>query len=338
MPPSTREIDDHLYRRIDASLSAALGWISDHFDSFSPFDEHDTYSSTRMKPFIELALLFGIYAAAGGDTGTPLARRVANLLREVSHRADFMDWVIRRPEEIVNYAELCAAMQELGVESQAIRASLQSAVDFGILAQVERLPHRKVEIRATLDWAGVIHSLPPIADLCTETILGQRISAPLLSDHAFYAITHVILFACRFGVLRSALPTWLSSRKVSTLLSDLIVISAQERNWDLLGELILSWDSLGFPDTGIATAGWESFLGAQRPDGAFPASSKISVRDIAIGADEILKFEDLYHTTLVGALAGTVHLRELQSHHEPPRVAIFRGASSAVVPQAWANR
>ena len=111
------EIDDHLCQRIDTSLSAALGWISDHFDSFSPFDAHDTYSSTRMKPFIELALLFGIYAAAGRDTGIPLAGKVANLLREVIHRPDFMDWMIRRPEEIVNYAELCAAVQELGGDS-----------------------------------------------------------------------------------------------------------------------------------------------------------------------------------------------------------------------------
>jgi hypothetical protein len=161
---------------------------------------------------------------------------------------------------------------------------------------------------------------------------------PLLSDHAFYAITHVILFACRFGVLRSALPAWLSSREVSILLSDLIIVSAQERNWDLLGELLLSWDSLGFPDTGIAAAGWESFLDAQRPDGAFPASSRMSGREITVGAEEVLTFEDLYHTTLVGVLAGIVHLKELQSRHEPPEVAMFREASLAVVPKAWADR
>jgi hypothetical protein len=310
------EVDDHLYRRINASLCAALGWISDHFDSFSPFDEVDTYRATRMKPFIELALLFGIYAAAGRDTETPLVRRVARLLHEVSHRADFMGWLIRRPEEIVNYAELCAAIQELGGEFQAIRGSLQSAVDFGILAQVERLPHRMVEIRATLDWAGVIHSLPPVADLCAETILGQPISAPLLSDQALYAVTHVILFACRFGIFRRDLPAWLSSREVNILLSDLIVISAQECNWDLLGELLLSWDSLGFPHTGIAAAGWESFLKAQRRDGAFPASAKIHGPETEVGSEETVGFEKLYHTTLVGVLAGIVRLRELQLFRE----------------------
>lgn len=338
MTPRAGVIDDHLCQRIDTSLSAALGWISDHFGSFSPFDEHDTYSSTRMKPFIELALLFGIYAAAGRDTGIPLAGRVANLLREVIHRPDFMDWVIRRPEEIVNYAELCAAVQELGGDSRAIRARLQSAVDLGVLAQIERLPHRQVEIRATLDWAGVNHSLPPVADLCAQTILSQPIFAPLLSDHAIYAITHVIFFASRFGVFRSSMPAWLSSGKVSTLLSDLIVVSAQERNWDILGELLLSWDSLGLPDTGITAAGWETFLEAQRPDGAFPASSKMEGRKIIVDAGGILKFDDLYHTTLVSVFAGIVHLKELQSRHEPPKMAMFSEASLVVVPPAVPNR
>lgn len=301
------------YHRITASTSAAIGWVSAHLDRFSPFDEHDAYCPTRTKPFIELAIMLSVYAAATTDARSPIVRRAATLFQNVSKRADFTDWIIRLPAEIVNYAELCAAVNELGGNSRELRERLQSAVDMGILFQVERLPHRQIELRAALDWAGVTHSLPPLADLCAKTILGQPLFAPLLSDSAIYAITHVIIFASRFGLVQSALPAWLRSETIRTLLSDLIVVASQERNWDLLGELFLCWDSMRFEHNGVTVAGWESFLEICRPDGAVPPRSVRDEKETTKDAGEISDFDHVYHTTLVAALAGVVFMHRARS-------------------------
>ena len=298
--------------RIASSTSRALAWVFQHRDRFSLFDERDTYRPDRMKPFIELAIMLGVRAATG-DIASPLARKATRLFESASRRPDFTHWIFRRPAEIVNYAELCSALTELGGDARELRETLQHAVDMGVLSQIERLPHRDVELAAALDWAGVRHSLPSLGDLCAETILGQPFSASLLDNSAIYAITHVIIFACRFGLLRNALPAWLGSTTISTLLSDLIVVTSQEGNWDMLGELLLCWDSIGFEHSRVTGAGWELFLDVFRADGAVPPAATGVKEDTSPHSEEqttkdTSDFDRVYHTTLVAALAGTVFL------------------------------
>jgi hypothetical protein len=94
---------------------------------------------------------------------------------------------------------------------------------------------------------------------------------------------------------------------MSTLLSDLIVVTSQEGNWDLLGELLLCWDSIGFEHTRLTLAGWRSFLDVFRADGAVPPCVAGDEED-ASTQTETSDFDRVYHTTLVAALAGTVFL------------------------------
>jgi hypothetical protein len=306
------KIPDH---RIAPSVSLAIDWVLNHLDRFTPFDEDDVYRPTRMKPFIELAIMFGVYAAVTGDTASSTVQSAARFFQAASKRADFTDWTLRFPADIVNYAELCAAVDELGGDAGELRRRLQAAVDAGALSQIERLPHRLLELRAALDWARVSHALPPTADICAQTIFGEPLSAPLLPDSTIYAITHVILFGTRFGLMRGGLPEWLQSAPVRSLLCDLLVVASQARNWDLLGELLLCWDCMGLEHDLITTAGWASFLGGFRADGAVPPRTAndedgtAKPQDmLAPHADETKDFNHVYHTTLVAILAGTVLL------------------------------
>ena len=302
-------------QRIASSVSLAVDWVFNHLDRFTPFDDDDTYCPSRTKPFIELAIMFAVYVAVTGDTTSPTVQRAAQLFQAASKRPDYTDWTLRFPADIVNYAELCVAVDMLGGDAGDLRHRLQSAVDMGALFQIERLPHRLLELRAALDWAGVVHSLPPLGDLCAQTILGKAPLAPLLPDSAIYAITHVILFGSRFGLMKGALPEWLRSTAVRSLLCDLLVVASQARNWDLLGELLLCWDCIGFEHDLLTTAGWASFLDAFRADGAVPPRPAKGVNRKAKPegmpaeqADEASDFDRVYHTTLVAVLAGTVLL------------------------------
>jgi hypothetical protein len=296
-------------------VSLAINWVFHHLNRFTPFDDDDIYHPSRTKPFIELAIMFAVCAAVTGDTSSPAVQSAAQLFQAASKRADFTDWALRFPADLVNYAELCVVVDELGGDAGELRHRLQSAVDAGAISQIERLPHRLLELRAALDWAGVVNSLPPTGDICAQTILGKTLSASLLSDSAIYAITHVILFGSRFGIMQGDFPDWLRSAPVRSLLCDLLVVTSQARNWDLLGELLLCWDCIGFRHDLITTAGWASFLDAFRADGAVLPSptngvdGKARPEDMqAEHADEASDFDHVYHTTLVAVLAGTVLL------------------------------
>jgi hypothetical protein len=314
----TSNLLDH---RIAPSVSLAIDWIFHRLDRFSPFDDDDVYRPSRAKPFIELAIMFAVQAAVNGDRASPIVQSAAQFFQAASERDDFTDWILRFPEDIVNYAELCVAVDELGGDAGELRQRLQSAVDAGGLAQAERLPHRLLELRVALDWAGVVHSLPPTGDICAQTILGQAPSAPLLSDSAIYAITHVLIFGSRFGLRRDDLPEWLRAPSVRSLLCDLMVVTSQAQNWDLLGELLLCWDCVGFKHDLVTAAGWASFLEAFRADGAvLSRPAKETAENAKLGdtqtedIDEASEFANFYHTTLVAVLAGTVLLARTPSH------------------------
>jgi len=302
-------VSDHQTVR---SVSLSLDWISDRLDHFTPFDAADKYCPSRTKPFIELAIMFAVYAAATGDTASPVAGSAGQLFQAASKRDDYVDWALRFPAELVNYAELCAAVHELGGDAGELRRRIQSAVDAGAPYQIERLPHRLLELRAALDWAGIVHSLPSAGDICAQSILGKPLSAPLLSHSTIYAITHVILFGSRFGLMQDGLTEWLRSPPVRSLLRDLLVVTSQAQNWDLLGELLLCWDCLGFEHNIVTVAGWASFREAFCADGSVlpsPAKGtdgKMKLGDAQMG--EASDFDWVYHTTLVAVLAGTVRL------------------------------
>jgi hypothetical protein len=320
--------------RIAPSVRLAIDWVFHHLNRFSPFDDDDVYCPRRAKPFFELSLMFAVYAAVTGDTASPEVQSAAQLLKAASGRPDFTDWAFRFPADIVNYAELCAAVDALGGDAGELRLRLQWAVDVGGLSQTERLPHRLVELRAALDWAGIAHSLPPTGDICRQTILGGALSAPLLCDSAIYAITHVILFGSRFGLMHGGLPEWLRSTPVRSLLRDLMVVTSQVRNWDLLGELLLCWDCAGFEHDLVTTAGWASFLEAFRADGSVLPSPAKSVDGqatqeamLAKHVDEASDFDHVYHTTLVAVLAGTLLLNRSRLY-VPTALIGFQSAAS----------
>jgi hypothetical protein len=330
--PSFTDQSNILDHRLASSMSLAFDWVFKHLDRFTPFDDDDTYRPSRMKRFIELAIMFAVYVAVTGDTASPTVQSAAQLFQAASRRADFIDWSLRFPAEIVNYAELCAAVDELGGDAGELRHRLQSAVDAGALSQIERLPHRLLELGVALDWAGVEHSLPPTGEICTQTILGKALSAPLLDVSAIYAITHVILFGTRFGLMQDALPEWLRSTPVRSLLSDLLVVTSQAQNWDLLGELLLCWDCMGFEHDLVTTAGWASFLDAFRADGAVLASTEKDVDGqakpeamLAEHVDEASDFDRVYHTTLVAVLAGTVLLNRSRLNVSTASISAKKG-------------
>ena len=292
-----------------------MDWVCQRLGSFTPFDEDNIYRPARTKPFTELAIMFAVHAATTGDTTSAHAQSAARLFQAATERADFTDWSVRFPADIVNYAELCAAVDELGGDARQLRHRLQAAVDAGALHQVERLPHRLVELRAALDWAGIAHSLPSTEDICAQTLLAEAVSASLLPDASIYAVTHVLIFASRFGLRRADLPDWLRSDSVRTLLLDLLIVTSQARNWDLLGELLLCWDCIGFPHDPVTTAGWASFLDAGHPDGAVlprdpggMAGAATGKAGLVTNAADAPAFKVAYHTTLVAILAGTVTL------------------------------
>jgi hypothetical protein len=312
------------YQDTRQSVDTAVEWAFGRIERFSPFDESDCYDPSRLKAFVEFSIMLATYLKLTQHQQQPADNwRAVKLVRSVCKRADFTDRIIRSPETLVEFAELCGVLQELGFQDLELRRRIQSAVDAGLVEHIERPPHRLLEVRLSLDWAGAVHSLPPMGELISETILGRPLCTPWLSREAIYAVTHVVMFAARFGLKQWSLPSPVPVTRTRAVLCDLMVIACQDSEWDLLGELLLCWDCLGLEPSSLTAAAWVSFLSARQDDGTFlprrsePAgvtetnSKDGSTSNQAVGgrASKAHGFDLVYHTTLVAILAGTVRIR-----------------------------
>jgi len=279
----------------DALFDRALDWIDRHLGEFDPMWKPDAFDFERGQRMGELAILARAAAPmAGAD---PRIARIVALLARAQSSPVYADRVLRAPIEFMlfleNYASLCA----FGHDDPLLRGRLQKAVRAGWLHQTERFPHRAMDIRSCLDACGIACDLPPLDELYRRSILGMAPNPILLGEHDLYALTHVIMFLCDFG--RRA-PDALSREDrdaVAALITAQLVVAARDRHWDLLAEFLLCWSCLGLPETGLIEKAWDALAAAQMEDGAVPGP------EVKTGA---VRFEHLYHTTLVCALAASV--------------------------------
>ncbi|HXO21896.1 MAG TPA: hypothetical protein VOA87_18430, partial [Thermoanaerobaculia bacterium] len=211
----------------------------------------------------------------------------------------------------------------VGHDDPGQRELIQAALDAGCLEQMERLPHRMMDVASCLEWGGFQHPWPSLEELYGGSILRQVPSPLWLEEDGLYALTHVLLFRYGFGLRQVALAAEHRAALRRTL-TQLLVRSCQDHHWDLLGELLLSWECVGLDATEISQRSWQAFFAAQSNDGAIPGPEWAlglhadQARDLDAAGRAEVYFSHHYHTTLVGILAACVRRQRLERPAAPP--------------------
>jgi hypothetical protein len=186
------------------------------------------------------------YVALTGDRESRQVRvLLAEALRHQQMRA-LTDRIMHSPAEFVLFADLYAALKRLGHDDPQQRELIQRVIDAGFLDQIERVPHRMMDVRLTLEWGDFRHSWESLEELSRGSILAREPRGLHLDESSLYSLTHVIMFLYGFGTRMGATSPLSDEQhaRFADTLAMLLVISAQEHHWDLLGELLLCWDCL----------------------------------------------------------------------------------------------
>jgi hypothetical protein len=301
--------------RIDP-VEEALGWILAHLDLFDPFRGGRPFAIKQGQRVGEIAILLHAYAAITGERDSAPVRRIAALLEAVRGNRELGDRLLRSPAEFVLFVEIYAALRSVGRGDPDDRALIQRALDARLPEQLERLPHRMMDIASCLEWGGFDHPWPSLRRLYDASILGAAPSALLLGEDGMYGITHVVMYLYGFGIRRARIP---QGRRDSLrrLLSMLLVGVSQDRHWDLLAELLLCWEAIGYPATALSDRCWEALLDAQQEDGTIPGPEwarplyESAARGLDAEGTREAYFAHHYHTTLVAVIAGCLRRRNL---------------------------
>jgi hypothetical protein len=295
-------------------MARALAWVVEYIDEFDPFKDGRAFDVAHGQRVTELATMLNSYVALTGDRESPEVQRlVSEALRHQQNRA-LTDRIMHSPAEFVLFADLYAALKRLGHDDPQQRELIQRVIDAGFLDQVERVPHRMMDVRLTLEWGDFRHPWDSLEAQSSTSMLPREPKALHLDESSLYSLTHVIMFLYGFGTRRDAASPLSDGQRArfADTLAMLLVIASQEHHWDLLCELLLCWDCLQLPPTGIYWKAWTAFLDTQSADGAFPGPERaLAFSDFTKEQDprkrRELYFAHHYHTTLVAVIAAAVH-------------------------------
>ncbi|HVR06713.1 MAG TPA: hypothetical protein VMW75_01585 [Thermoanaerobaculia bacterium] len=299
-------------------IDRALGWILAHLDLFDPFRGGRPFAIKHGQRLGEIAILLHAYTGITGERESPAMGRIVSLLESVRARRELGDRLLRSPAELVLFVEIYAALRSVGHDDPGDRVLIQRALDARLPQQLERLPHRMMDIASCLEWGGFAHRWPSLRRLYGASILGATPSALLLSEDGMYGLTHVLMYLYGFGLRRASIPRR-QRESLRRLLSMLLVGVGQDRHWDLLAELLLCWEAIGYPPTALADRAWEALLAAQQEDGSIPGPEwarpiyEAASRDVRQDAEGVREayFAHHYHTTLVAIIAACLRRRNL---------------------------
>ena len=306
-------------------LDAAIGWVEGHCHAFDPFHGDRAYRATLGQRSSELGVALYVHASI-----FPSERRrldpLVDYLDRVRERPELTHRVVRNPGEFVLNADLYGLLRLLGRDDASHRDLLQRAVDAGFLDHVERHPHRELDVRLALEWAGLSHGWPSVQELVLRSPLIRRRPSPLFLDEAaVYALTHIVLFATDFGIAGERLCDAETLAPLAAVVPALAVAACADRHWDLAGELLICHDALDLPRSALWREVWEAFLGQQLENGAFPgpeAALKKAASDQGPPTPEQLEEAHIahcYHTTLIGWIAIANRIAREQSATRPER-------------------
>ena len=294
-----------------------MEWIHANRDLFDPRCGGSSFQGAagpeqnlREKALVELALALMYLRANPLLAGDPRLNDCLAFVLDVYTRPAFRDRLYRVIDVFVPYALLSIVLHACGaLQDQHERTVLQGLIDRSNLHVSERPPHRTLELRYLLDLGRYSHRLPSYRTLYKSSILSHPVDLVHLTDRDVYCMTHVVFYVTHFGTREPGLPEPETVR-ILTLFEQLLGMYTYARNWDVVGELLLSCSMLGCSTTESYGLAWRALAAAQAADGAVPGprydERDAAARDVTRQRD--YAFEKCYHTTLVASLAGALCL------------------------------
>lgn len=186
--------------------------------------------------------------------------------------------------------------------------AIQELINSGTIHLAAQPIHRLLELRYMFDLGGLSHTIPSYSSLCRKSSLARSASLVYLTDMDAYLITHALFHCSNFGFNSPRGISESKAQSVRKILDSLLAMYIYRRNWDLVGELLLSRHCLGDVGSTFSGLAWRALFDAQRHDGAVPGQyfDAKELDRLNGAAKEKYLFDTCYHTTLVAALVGAV--------------------------------
>jgi uncharacterized protein DUF6895 len=308
-----RSLQNLLWRKHAARLGRdAIGWLGDHASSFKISRARGATVPWQVKPLVEL--MFLLTALKRHGVRNPSLDRLSATAAAEGGDFDWHELAAYDPSAATGMALVADFYHSLG------RPAPFDEGFFGFLNRIEyfegmdRLPYRDMDLAYNLGRLVAPDYEDAIPVWFRSTAFGRRQHPIRYTIDDLYSLTHAIFYITDLG-LRSA-QSMLDSATSTRLLGELPNLTAgmlRADNVDVLGELVLCWLFCGVPNSAVNRVIFDSafnqVMSAATKDGAVAPTAHIS----GLARAGQATFQQLYHTTLVGAFLFTL-LAETDSY------------------------
>ena len=312
-----------------AVADRAWSWIGDRLTEFDPF-ANGGFTIPAAQRLPELAIAILSYSRSDLREN-PVAARALEWLDTARRERAFTDRAIRSPQEYSLHLDTYSLLRQLGRDDSGQRHALDVGLHSGLVRMSERPPHRLMDVALSLHWADLASGMPVMDAGMDATVMATMPDAVHLHEGALYALTHVIFFAAAFGVEPPPIPI-APSRHLERQLTFLLWRLERERHYDLLAEVLLCWDLVGYRHSPPYRRSLHVLLDQQDSAGGFPGPSTAVPDGRRPSPGEDGYFAHHYHTTLlVLLLLGQRNRRRWPITATPREIPVY-GSGDAVRP------
>jgi hypothetical protein len=278
-------------------------------------------------------LLMASSTLASTDGAGPLSAahdRLARALIPFARSERVRAAICIRPAALGELSFAHSCLTSLGYPDDQFEDLVEAARSSEAVASRERLPHRMMEqewIHRTVTPSSM--STPALA---RWSLLGLGLDALASTRDDVYAFTHAVMYLTDFGARRSRLPRTWAAIEADAVAS--LAFSLDAQDYDLSGEVLLTWPMLRRAWTPAATFGMHLLAQVEDEAGFLPPPGITTDHYLRLSNAErsTVVLADVYHTACVMGLLSTAALRERCA---PPATIAetgqFQGASEAIL-------
>jgi hypothetical protein len=304
---SEADLVARLCRALEIALNSVTLFAADGY--ISPYDSTPSLRGEKIVAETGMLLL-----AAGSmmRRSRCVRERVVEVARALAPHARgerVGTLICMEPSLALDHAAAHLCLSRLGFPDPELDALLRQCLDTQSVVRRERQPHRQLEQEWLMRVWNVLQSEPLEAPhLPRLSGLGGPIDLLCAGKDHIYAFTHALMYMTDLGTRPGRLPR--SPGAIAADADAALAFCLDEPDYDLAGELLLTWPLLRRPWSRSAAVGFAVLAAAQDRTGFLPRSSISRDRLDALHGHERSRYAaaKAYHTAYVAGLLSAVAL------------------------------
>lgn len=304
----------YIYEKRDQKVydigNNAIEWVIQNLDYFDLQHEISNSFRWRLKTYVELVFLSNYLLRTSIWKNDKRLEVISNFIKGVWENSNFTEMIYYDPDGLAGLAIIGEFSKEMNYQNHTLSFILEKYREFGYIELLQKIPFRKMDLKYSLERAGIENDLPSYESLYYQTVAGKRASIPYMSTMDIYSVTHTLFYLTDMGnrpierILSMEEKTYLQR-----LVLQLLGLSLRQQNLDTAGELLMCCTFLNISKKTesnklLFQTAWDLLQHKQMRSGSIPSPTYRDNDKENIASRKEYIFKHCYHSTLV--TIGTV--------------------------------